>query len=553
MGVRIVALMCSLWLVLTFRASAPAAESDPDEQMVRTAGIATDDSVLLDFLRKRTLGSADRDKILGLIRKLGDDDFGVRERASDDLVALGVMPVALLRQATSDPDVEIARRAEGCLERIDKKQPTPGIAVSAAVARLIGKRKPAGATDVLFNYLPYADDEAVTDDLRLALAAVARTGGDPDKHLVQALHDPSPLKRGAAAEALIRSAAGQPPAAARKLMDDGDLTVRLWVALALVETRDREALPVLIDLLGQLPQERGWQAEELLIRLAGEQAPRVVLGSDEAGRQKCRDAWVEWWAANKDQVDLAKLSNRETMLGYTLVVSTNNRGGSSVLELGVDKKPRWEVPGLQFVIDAEVLPQNRILVAEYNANQVSERDLTGKVLWRHAMTNPFHCQRLPNGNTFMASRNQMLEVDRAGKAVITRNRPNQDIMAARKLRNGQIVFITTTGTCNRMGTDGNIVKSFPVGQVQTFVRFDVLPNGRVLVPQYGTSRVVEYDGDGKQVWQAQVANPTSAMRLPNGNTLVGSQTAASVLELDRSGKEVWSHRATGQVWRAWRR
>jgi streptogramin lyase len=184
---------------------------------------------------------------------------------------------------------------------------------------------------------------------------------------------------------------------------------------------------------------------------------------------------------------------------------------------------------------------------------VSERDLTGKVIWRHGMTNPFHCQRLANGNTFMASRNQLLEVDRAGKPVTTHNRPTQDIMAARKLRDGQIVFITTTGAYNRMGPDGKIVKSFPVGPVQTFVRIDVLPNGRVLVPQYGTSRVVEYDGDGKQVWQAPVPNPTSAMRLPNGNTLVGSLSGSSVLELDRSGKQIWSHQAAGQVWRASRR
>src|SRR5262245_1940075 len=141
-----------LLLVLVGGRPSPAAEPDPDETMVRDAKIATEGPALLDFFRLRTLKDADRDKIHALIRKLGDDDFGVRGQASTDPVGRGPQAVALLRQATVNPDVEIARRAETCLERIDKKHATPSVAVSSAVARLVGKRKPAGAADVLLAY-----------------------------------------------------------------------------------------------------------------------------------------------------------------------------------------------------------------------------------------------------------------------------------------------------------------------------------------------------------------------------------------------------------------
>src|SRR5438128_2544271 len=82
--------------------------------------------------------------------------------------AIGLPAVGLLRQAERDPDVEIVRRAERCLQRIEK---VPSTALSAAAARLVARRPPEGAAEVLLNYLPLADDETVADEVRDALAA----------------------------------------------------------------------------------------------------------------------------------------------------------------------------------------------------------------------------------------------------------------------------------------------------------------------------------------------------------------------------------------------
>jgi hypothetical protein len=74
---------------------------------------------------------------------------------------------------------------------------------------------------------------------------------------------------------------------------------------------------------------------------------------------------------------------------------------------------------------------------------------------------------------------------------------------------------------------------------------EALAGGRVLVPQPNQSKVVEYDVDGKVVWEAAVQQPFSASRLPNGNTLVTGPNLGKVVELNRAGRVVWEHKTTG--------
>ena len=70
----------------------------------------------------------------------------------------------------------------------------------------------------------------------------------------------------------------------------------------------------------------------------------------------------------------------------------------------------------------------RVLVAEYTAQRVTERDLKGKILWEvvNLPNSPMNVQRLANGNTFIALYGtpatggfMILEVDAQGKTVAT--------------------------------------------------------------------------------------------------------------------------------------
>jgi outer membrane protein assembly factor BamB len=122
-----------------------------------------------------------------------------------------------------------------------------------------------------------------------------------------------------------------------------------------------------------------------------------------------------------------------------------------------------------------------------------------------------------------------------------------------KMRNNQYGMITQFGTFVRLDAAGKEQKSITISQNMGLAAVDALPSGRIVVPIWGESKVVEFDADGKRVWEASANTPASAMRLPNGNTLVACNGSQEIIELDRNGKKVWEHKATGNPWRARRR
>jgi HEAT repeat protein len=75
------------------------------------------------------------EKIKELIKRLGDDAFAVREKATEDLVALGKAALPLLREATSNPDLEIVCRARRCIERIGPPTDAPAALDPSAAER----------------------------------------------------------------------------------------------------------------------------------------------------------------------------------------------------------------------------------------------------------------------------------------------------------------------------------------------------------------------------------------------------------------------------------
>src|SRR5262249_17852925 len=160
--------------------------------------------------------------------------------------------------------------------------------------------------------------------------------------------------------------------------------------------------PALIDLL-LASDDVAWRAEDLLCHIAGTDAPTV--GRDDGGaeaRRRQRAAWAAWWRDRGDAVDLARVAGREPYRGLTVVaqVDTNKVWGAD--RAG---RRRWtlEVPG-GGPIEARMLPGGRVLIAENVSNKVTERDLKGNVLWELKVPDrTLSCQRLPGGNTFVAT------------------------------------------------------------------------------------------------------------------------------------------------------
>jgi hypothetical protein len=532
-----------------------------DLETLKAAKVPYEGKALLRFFQQHTVTDADRARLNDLIGQLGDDDFDRREEASAQIEEFGVAAIGLLRKAERTTNPEILRRCERCLKNIEK---VPTRMLACAAARSIAELKPDDATTVLLNYLPLVEDDTVADDVRSALAALALKDGKPDLALLQAVESREAIKRGAAAEAFSRNGDKAMRALMRKMLaTENEIDVKLRIAIALVSAaKDKEVVEDMIKLMVEAPIESGWRAEEILTRLAGETGPTVSLGGDKASRDKTCAEWTKWWKDNEKTINLKKLDELERILGYTLIVEMDRRGlGGRVKEVTPDGKARWEITDVQFPTDAIVLPGNRVVIAEQNAQRISERETaTGKVVWTKPFNQPIGLQRLANGNIVVIGRQQIEEWDHNRKAVTTINRPaTNDIIAGAKLRNGNFAVYTFQqgvqgGSIITYDKSGKELDKFPVGGGNyNSATMQVLSNGKLLITQL--RNVVEVDLANKKTENLLTNNSplASAQKLPNGNILVSNQRTSQVVEMNpKTNKSVWEYKSDNNMYMPWK-
>jgi HEAT repeat protein len=537
----------------------PPGDDEKDRKALRDTWAAwwrkIDGSALVDEFRARTLDPSEKTKVTESIKKLGDPNYRTRERASSDLVTMGAKVLADLRLAAKDSDGERARRADDCINKINSSESKR---VPVGTARLTALRRPDGATDAMLGYLPFADDDdGMIAEVKSALTTLALDpNGKPDSALVTALSDSAPARRAAAAEALAKGGGATVRPEVKKLLSDKDLPVRQSAAAALAVAGDKDAVPILIDLLAELQPAQTWQAQDILHQLAGDKAPTGVLGEKPEERKKYRDQWMDWWKSSGMSVDLAKLTTAPGYLGYTVIVEVGNNSVGRVIEVGRDGKIRWSVSNLKYPVDAVVLPGERVLITEWDGNRVGEWDFRGNLIWKKDGFNgrATNAQRLPNGNTFICTTNELIEVDRNGKAIY-HHTIGQGLTAGYRATNGEIVCLRNDGNVVRYDTAGKELKSFPSNRDTSWTSgIDLTRNGNVLVTQPSPNqKVTEYTPDGKVVREWSAPNVTTATKMTNGNILAASHSDHKVIELDPNGKKVWEFKGESPIFRAKRR
>jgi hypothetical protein len=367
--------------------------------------------------------------------------------------------------------------------------------------------------------------------------------------VLKALADSSPTRRIAAARALCSVPKPGHLDKVRRLLEDADPAVRLAVALALTEARDPGALPALASFIAQAPPDLAAQAEDILSRLAGDAGP-ADLPEGDANRGKRSTAWTAWAQTAKNNP--AVLGNLATaargrvgpasggsLRGYTLLVQQQE---NTVTALGPDGKQRWALTGLEAPLDAQVLANRHILVAE--SNRVTERDMSGTVLWKLDGVSPVSVQRLPNGNTFIPCNDALIEVDRRGKEVLR-------VMVARfaaahRLPDGRIVAFDRNEII-QLDKAGNEVKRSQVNIGGAGCN-EVLDNGHVLTLSPGMGNCTEFDQDGNEINHFDAQGASHAFRLPNGHTLVTIR-GTKYVELDKNWQQVKETALTGDAFR----
>jgi HEAT repeat protein len=496
----------------------------------------TEGTGLLDELKRRTPTDADRARVQALIEKLGDDSFQVRQKATQELVRLEELALPLLKKLLKEPpDLEMRMRSERCVASIEKAR-RQFLSRIPAIGRLIALRNPPGSAETILAYLPYLEDDGLIEELEHTLDGLALSGDKSHPALLKALSDKSWIRRAAAAQALCAGRRTDHVEAVRKLLKDAEPAVRLKVAVVLTGSGDADAVPALISLVAELPPEQSAQAEDFLNQLAGAAGPEN-LPENEDDRKGRSEAWTTWWKANRDKVALADPALerfapelRTSVHGYTLLVQPQT---NTVTELGRDGKPRWTLTNLSRPRDAQVLPGQRVLVAE--RNKVTVRDLRGKIVWEKEIPQPLSVQRLGNGNFFVTCPTQLIEVGRSGKDV-QNVKLSQGVVAARKLPDGRIVAFSTNTEVVQLDRNGRELKRIPVDCGGAGCN-EVLDNGHVLALSPGNGNLIEFDIDGKEVHRFDVSGAAHAFRLPNGHTLL-TVGGSKYIELDKKWRPV---------------
>jgi HEAT repeat protein len=206
---------------------------------------------LLDDLHR----SEDEDRELaGIVSRLDDDDFRVRQEATIALIQLPVLPRVRLRQIADGANAEVRARIGQAL-RVNTAEKTERLFALAAQA--VAERKLESAAGKLILALSSVESSHRTVWVygRRALLSSARP--DDADSMRKLLGAESALGRACAVSGLSEIVGEKAVPDLIPLLSDPDEQVRMEAAIAVMELGGRECLPVLIDLLeGEHPRTR---------------------------------------------------------------------------------------------------------------------------------------------------------------------------------------------------------------------------------------------------------------------------------------------------------
>ncbi len=234
-------------------------------------------------------------------------------------------------------------------------------------------------------------------------------------------------------------------------------------------------------------------------------------------------------------------------------------------------KQVWDA-GRKGARDGWVLENGNILIAW--GDVVREFTPEKQVVFEYKL-NPANkeigtAQRLADGKTLiteLGAQPRLLEVDAAGKIVVEcplqpeTNNAHMQTRMARKLPNGNyLVPHLLAFKVKEYTPSGKVVKEFATDLEElggrpaenwpfTAIR---LENGNTLVNLTHGNKTVEFDADGKVVWQVAQADladrpfddACGGQRLPNGNTVITAYHAkvgVKLFEVTREKEIVWTY------------
>jgi hypothetical protein len=244
-------------------------------------------------------------------------------------------------------------------------------------------------------------------------------------------------------------------------------------------------------------------------------------------------------------------------------------GGNTIL-VGEEGEVLWQTK--ENSRDGSVLPNGNILIAHMQYAREYTRE--GKVVWEQTLSTPENGEleratRFVDGSTMiveLGKKPQILEYDSAGKVITqvplqpeTDNQHMQTRMPSKLANGNYLVPHLLAFAVKEYDPTGKIARTIRTdleelgGKAKENWPFTAIPleNGNVLVNLTHGNKTVEFDKDGKVVWQANnetnpglFADPCGGQRLPNGNTIICSYGQKDgkkprIFEITPDKKVVW--------------
>lgn len=278
-----------------------------DERTVRNAGLETDTESILNYFKKKVPSDPEAFllRLQTLVKQLGDESFAIREEATEQLVSLGFAALSELEKVRNSNDFEIRWRVKTCLDKLNSEETGK---LQQAMIRILAERRSTEALLPLIDFLPFAGDDIIREEIRSTLVAIAVEQESAHPILLLALEKKSKQVRMETAILLGRCGIASARMPLRKLLDDPQPSIRLGAAIGLIYLQDKEAVEPLIRLVEELTTAEIDRVEDLLLTLGGDQGPAIEMGKTSEQKKRWMEAHLNWWKKHRDSIDLAVLT-----------------------------------------------------------------------------------------------------------------------------------------------------------------------------------------------------------------------------------------------------
>ena len=189
-----------------------------------------------------------------------------------------------------------------------------------------------------------------------------------------------------------------------------------------------------------------------------------------------------------------------------------------------------------------------LLLCDSGNNRVCVVSAEGKIEWEHPAIHPQDCWRMPSGNYLFCFKDGALELTPTHAKVWSYQSPtNTEVHACQPLPDGRVMLVEC-GTSRIIEVDrqGKIAKEIKLTTLPSVKLHDQFRgtrktrDGHYWVCFKGEHKVVELDGVGKVLREIKAPGDVhEVLLLPDGHLLITCGDGHKVVELDAAEKIVW--------------